>query len=64
MQIRTMMVNDCHGLYALWTSCKVALVAFSRKEAGNDFWERMGFTRRDDLCYRNKTLVDMNRIDT
>lgn len=43
---------------------KVALVAFSRNEAGNAFWERMGFTRRDDLSYRNKTLVDMNRMDT
>lgn len=41
-----------------------ALVAFSRNEAGNAFWERMGFTRRDDLSYRNKTLVDMNRMDT
>lgn len=43
---------------------KVALVAFSRNEAGNAFWERMGFTRRDDLSYRNKTLADMNRMDT
>lgn len=146
MQIRIMTVNDYHGLYALWTSCKgmglndvddspegiarylrrnpstcfvavesgeivgcimaghdgrrgyiyhtavkpecrgqgigkalvqaamealreegiskVALVAFARNEAGNAFWERMGFTRRDDLSYRNKTLVDMNRMDT
>lgn len=43
---------------------KVALVAFSRNEAGNAFWERMGFTLRNDLSYRNKTLVDMIRIDT
>lgn len=41
-----------------------ALVAFSRNEAGNAFWERMGFTQRDDLSYRNRTLVDMIRIDT
>jgi len=43
---------------------KVALVAFSRNEAGNAFWERMGFTMRDDLSYRNKNLVEMVRIDT
>lgn len=43
---------------------KVALVAFSRNEAGNVFWERMGFTQRDDLNYRDKPLVDMKRIDT
>lgn len=43
---------------------KVALVAFSRNEAGNAFWERMGFTLRNDLSYRNKTLVDMIRMDT
>ena len=43
---------------------KVALVAFSRNEAGNAFWERMGFTAREDLIYRNRTLVEMTRIDT
>ena len=45
-------------------SAKVALVAFSRNEAGNAFWERMGFTAREDLIYRNRTLVEMTRIDT
>lgn len=43
---------------------KVALVAFSRNEAGNAFWERMGFTQREDLTYRNRTLVNMTRMDT
>lgn len=43
---------------------KVALVAFSRNEAGNAFWARMGFTAREDLSYRNKTLVEMIRMDT
>ncbi len=43
---------------------KVALVAFARNETGNAFWERMGFTRREDLTYRNRTLTDMIRIDT
>lgn len=43
---------------------KVALVAFSRNEAGNVFWEKMGFNQRTDLAYRNKKLCDMERIDT
>ena len=43
---------------------KVNLVVFARNEKGNAFWEKMGFTQRSDLIYRNRTLVDMVRIDT
>ncbi|MBD5560689.1 MAG: GNAT family N-acetyltransferase [Clostridia bacterium] len=43
---------------------KVNLVAFAHNEKGNAFWEKMGFTQRTDLIYRNRTLVDMVRIDT
>ena len=43
---------------------KVALVAFAGNELGNGFWERIGFTRRDDLVYRNKNIHDLQRIDT
>lgn len=43
---------------------KVALVVFKRNENGNKFWEKLGFTIRDDLIYRNKTITEMNRIDT
>lgn len=43
---------------------KVALVAFSRNEDGNAFWEKEGFSLRNDLAYRNRTLVDMIRMDT
>ena len=43
---------------------KVALVVFDRNEIGNDFWEKMGFTARDDLIYRNKALAELVRIDT
>ena len=43
---------------------KVNLVAFAHNEKGNAFWEKMGFTQRPDLIYRNRTLVDMVRIDT
>lgn len=43
---------------------KVALVVFARNETGNDFWERIGFTTRPDIVYRNKTLIKMIRYDT
>lgn len=43
---------------------KVALVAFSKNEIGNRFWEKNGFIVRDDLVYRNKELRKMVRIDT
>ena len=43
---------------------KAALVVFERNEIGNDFWEKMGFTVRGDLIYRNKALAEMVRIDT
>ena len=43
---------------------KAALVVFSRNEPGNLFWEKMGFTVREDLTYRNKALAESVRIDT
>lgn len=43
---------------------KVALVVFDRNKAGNGFWEKCGFTVREDLIYRNKALTDIVRIDT
>lgn len=43
---------------------KVALVVFKRNENGNKFWEKLGFTVREDLIYRNKTITEMERIDT
>lgn len=43
---------------------KVALVVFEKNESGNVFWEKMGFTKRKDLVYRNKSIHDMERIDT
>lgn len=43
---------------------KAALVVFSRNEAGNAFWEKLGFSVREDLTYRNRSLSEMVRIDT
>ncbi len=43
---------------------KVALVVFERNDTGNSFWEKQGFTVREDLIYRNKALSEIVRIDT
>lgn len=43
---------------------KVALVVFEHNQPGNVFWEKQGFTVRDDLVYRNKALTKITRIDT
>ncbi|MDE7291419.1 MAG: GNAT family N-acetyltransferase [Treponemataceae bacterium] len=43
---------------------KVALVVFERNADGNAFWEKLGFSAREDLVYRNKSITEMTRIDT
>lgn len=43
---------------------KVVLVVFDKNSDGNRFWEKNGFTVRNDLVYRNKVLTEMIRIDT
>lgn len=43
---------------------KAALVVFERNEKGNEFWQTLGFTTREDLVYRNKTITEMTRINT
>ena len=35
---------------------KVLLVVFTHNDNGNQFWEHMGFTVREDLFYRNKCI--------
>lgn len=42
---------------------KVALVVFEKNALGNVFWEKLGFTVRDDLIYRNKNIHEFQRID-
>ena len=43
---------------------KVALVVFRKNETGDAFWEKQGFSVREDLNYRNKALANLVRIDT
>jgi len=35
---------------------KVAFVVFKKNEIGNKFWEKLGFSERNDLIYRNKVI--------
>lgn len=39
---------------------KVNLVAFTSNEVGNRFWQRMGWTFREDLNYYDYTLNEAN----
>ena len=43
---------------------KVALVVFASNDIGNRFWENRGFSKREDLIYRNKNIHALKRIDT
>ena len=39
-------------------------LVFSRNQSGNAFWEKQGFSVREDLTYRNLALQEMTRMDT
>jgi ribosomal protein S18 acetylase RimI-like enzyme len=39
---------------------KIALVVFKDNELGSLFWEGLGFIKREDLVYRNKSLNPQN----
>ena len=43
---------------------KVALLVFNKNEVGNAFWEKQGFTAREDITYRNRELNKIVRLDT
>ena len=43
---------------------KVALLVFKYNDAGNAFWEKQGFSLREDVNYRNRALAALVRIDT
>ena len=45
-------------------SARLYPVAFDRNGDGNAFWEKMGFSVRRDLVYRDRALTEMIRTDT
>lgn len=62
--IGTKLVNACLSALEQEGINKVALLVFNYNEAGNAFWEKQGFSLREDIAYRNRTLCEMVRIDT
>lgn len=62
--VGTALVDAAMGALKAEGIHKVALLVFKYNEAGNAFWERMGFTAREDVAYRNRALAEMTRIDT
>lgn len=43
---------------------KASLVVFADNEAGNRFWQKIGFSPRTDLVYRDYPLAEMDRQKT
>ena len=43
---------------------KTNLVVFSNNIEGNLFWEKLGFSQRNDLIYRDKLINEMEKINT
>lgn len=62
--IATKLVNEAMNALKNLGINKTALVVFSKNLGGNAFWEKLRFTSREDLIYRNKTITKMIRIDT
>ena len=51
--IATKLVNEVMKALKSLSINKVALVVFTKNSDGNAFWEKIGFTSREDLVYRN-----------
>ena len=62
--IATKLVEEVMAAFKTLGINKTALAVFSKNKEGNAFWEKNGFTERDDLIYRNKLIVEMTRMDT
>lgn len=62
--IGTKLVNTCLSALEQEGINKVALLVFKYNDAGNAFWEKLGFSLREDVAYRNRSLSEMIRIDT
>lgn len=41
---------------------KVSLIAFTRNDVGNAFWNRIGWTKREDLNYYDFVLNQENIV--
>ena len=61
--IATKLVNEAMKTLRSLGINKAALVVFTKNSDGNVFWEKIGFTSREDLVYRNKAITEIIRID-
>lgn len=62
--IGTQLITQCEEALKKEGINKAALLVFNRNEVGNAFWEKQGFSAREDVAYRNKALTEIIRIDT
>ncbi len=62
--VASMLVDACIGSMKQNGINKTALLVFSRNDAGNKFWEKMGIYKRTDVIYRNKELQKLRRTET
>lgn len=62
--IATKLVNEAMKTLKSLDINKAALVVFTKNSDGNAFWEKIGFTSREDLVYRNKAITEIIKIDT
>ena len=58
--IGTRMVAACVQQLRLMGINRVALIAFTRNEAGNAFWRKIGWTEKPDVNYYTFELNDRN----
>lgn len=56
--IATQLVDAVMNALKLLGIKKAALVVFKDNMGGNAFWEKLGFTVREDLIYRNKVVPE------
>ena len=62
--IGTMLLDEALKALGKEGISKAALVVFERNKVGNTFWQEMGFSQRKDIIYRNRSLKEVERIDT
>ena len=62
--IGTRLAQTCLSAFKAQGISKTALLVFKRNEIGNAFWEKQGFSLREDVNYRNIALKELIRIDT
>lgn len=58
--IATQLVDAVMDALKLLGVQKAALVVFKDNAEENAFWQKMGFTVREDLTYRNKVILEQN----